>query len=431
MGWDDNGLNVERRVQLMTGTIVDPSLPYDPDFRPPETVDPKARPIPVSRPNFIELCEQVVPQFEESITSCGRRSASRSTGRTPTPPSAPPRPACRNSASCVCPSAASPTGRVADAVGRRHENRRRSGRAAGPGDPRRLLPDPVPAARRRATPHRHHPSGAAAGVRRARRPSRRRALPATVRSAGRPRRCSGRRSRSSPTSWPIPRRAPASPWSAPSATRPTSSGGASCRCRCGLFVQRDGRLRPVTGASRAGSRPTRRRAQAAYDELAGKTAKQAQARIVELLSEAAATEGEPRPITHPVKFWENGTRPLEIVTSHQWFIRYPPRTSCSPEARSWRGGPTSCGSATRTGSTASSATGTSPGSASSASPSRSGTRSTTTAWSTSSRPSWRPRTCCRSTPPRSPRRASTSRSATSRVASRPTPTSWTPGPPRR
>src|SRR5690606_10266207 len=35
MGWDDNGLNVERRVQLMTGTRCDPSLPYDPDFRPP------------------------------------------------------------------------------------------------------------------------------------------------------------------------------------------------------------------------------------------------------------------------------------------------------------------------------------------------------------------------------------------------------------
>src|SRR5215207_9444920 len=64
MGWDDNGLNVERRVQLLTGTIVDPTLPYDPDFRRPEKVDPKARATPVSRPNFIELCEQVVPEFE-------------------------------------------------------------------------------------------------------------------------------------------------------------------------------------------------------------------------------------------------------------------------------------------------------------------------------------------------------------------------------
>ena len=51
--------------------------------------------------------------------------------------------------------------------------------------------------------------------------------------------------------------------------------------------------------------------------------KQAQARIVELLQEAGLIDGEIRPITHAVKFWENGTRPLEIVTSQQWFIRYP------------------------------------------------------------------------------------------------------------
>src|SRR3546814_11616826 len=66
-------------------------------------------------------------------------------------------------------------------------------------------------------------------------------------------------------------------------------------------------------------------AQAAYDELAGKTAKQAQKRIVELLSDAGLIDGEIRPITHAVKFWENGSRPLEIVTSQQWFIRYPPK----------------------------------------------------------------------------------------------------------
>ena len=31
--------------------------------------------------------------------------------------------------------------------------------------------------------------------------------------------------------------------------------------------------------------------------------------------------GEPRPITHAVKFYEKGDRPLEIVTSRQWFIK--------------------------------------------------------------------------------------------------------------
>ncbi|MEY2476958.1 MAG: valyl-tRNA synthetase, partial [Actinomycetota bacterium] len=57
----------------------------------------------------------------------------------------------------------------------------------------------------------------------------------------------------------------------------------------------------------------------------GKTAKQAQARIVELLAESGDLIGEPRPITHAVKFWEHGTRPAEIVTTQQWFIRFPPK----------------------------------------------------------------------------------------------------------
>ena len=58
-----------------------------------------------------------------------------------------------------------------------------------------------------------------------------------------------------------------------------------------------------------------------YAELAGKTAKQAQARIVELLDEHGDLVGEPKPITHPVKFYERGDRPLEIVTSRQWYFR--------------------------------------------------------------------------------------------------------------
>src|SRR5205823_9803109 len=48
-------------------------------------------------------------------------------------------------------------------------------------------------------------------------------------------------------------------------------------------------------------------------------------RVVELLQDAGEIDGDPRPITHPVKFWENGSKPLEIVTNRQWFIRYPPK----------------------------------------------------------------------------------------------------------
>lgn len=64
MGWDDNGLPTERRVQNYFGVRCDPSLPFDPDFTPPEKPDPK-RQVPISRPNFIALCEQLVEQDEK------------------------------------------------------------------------------------------------------------------------------------------------------------------------------------------------------------------------------------------------------------------------------------------------------------------------------------------------------------------------------
>ena len=62
MGWDDNGLPTERRVQNYYGVRCDPSLPYDPDFTPPEK--PDAKQVPISRPNFVELCEELVKKDE-------------------------------------------------------------------------------------------------------------------------------------------------------------------------------------------------------------------------------------------------------------------------------------------------------------------------------------------------------------------------------
>src|SRR6187455_1452158 len=64
MGWDDNGLPTERRVQNYYGVRCDPTLPYDADFTPPEKPDPKKQ-VPISRPNFIALCEQLVEQDEQ------------------------------------------------------------------------------------------------------------------------------------------------------------------------------------------------------------------------------------------------------------------------------------------------------------------------------------------------------------------------------
>jgi valyl-tRNA synthetase len=58
--------------------------------------------------------------------------------------------------------------------------------------------------------------------------------------------------------------------------------------------------------------------------------------MVELLRGSGDLIGDPRPITHPVKFWENGSKPLEIVTSNQWFIRYPPQQEMLARGRELR-----------------------------------------------------------------------------------------------
>jgi valyl-tRNA synthetase len=60
---------------------------------------------------------------------------------------------------------------------------------------------------------------------------------------------------------------------------------------------------------------------AAYESIAGMTMFSARAKLVELLRESGQMSGEPRPITHPVKFYEKGDKPLEIVTTRQWYIR--------------------------------------------------------------------------------------------------------------
>ena len=60
---------------------------------------------------------------------------------------------------------------------------------------------------------------------------------------------------------------------------------------------------------------------AAYASMAGLTSFSARRRVVELLTASGDLVGEPRPITHPVKFYEKGDRPLEIVPSLQWYLR--------------------------------------------------------------------------------------------------------------
>jgi len=71
MGWDDNGLPTERRVQNYYGVRCNPALPYEPDFTPPEAPDEK-HPISISRRNFIELCLKLTAVDEQAFENLWR-----------------------------------------------------------------------------------------------------------------------------------------------------------------------------------------------------------------------------------------------------------------------------------------------------------------------------------------------------------------------
>ena len=332
MGWDDNGLNVERRVQLMTGTIVDPSLPYDPDFQPPVPLGgppptgPKAKPIPVSRPNFIELCQQVVPLLEETYQELWS-TLGLSVDWSHTYTTIGPR-ATRVSqlgflrllSEGIAYRAESPTLWDVDmktAVAQAELQDREI-----PGAYYRIvfrgpLGEPLPIDTTRPE-----------------------LLPACVALVAHPDDDRYQALFGQTASTPL--FGVTVPIVAHELSDPDKGTGLAMVCTFGdttdvtwwreldldlrVLMQRDGRLRSVTWGEEPFRSSDPVKAQTAYDELAGKTAKQAQARIVELLAEDGDLEGEPRPITHAVKFWENGTRPLEIVTSNQWFIRYPEKS---------------------------------------------------------------------------------------------------------
>jgi valyl-tRNA synthetase len=323
MGWDDNGLNVERRVQLLTGTRCDPSLPYDPDFRPPEKVGKKDKPVPVSRPNFVELCGEVVEQLEQSYfdlwSTLGLSVDWAQTYRTigPRAIKASQRAFLRLMQRDLAYRSESPTLWDVDfrtAVAQAElEDRELTGayhKLLFQGPDGETLPIDT---------------------------TRPELLPACVALVAHPdderyRPLFGRMARTPLFGVEVP-------VVAHELADPDKGTGIAMICTFGdttdvtwwrelglpvrAVVQRDGRLRSVTWGTPGWEAADPSTAQRYYDELAGKTVKQAQARVVELLAETGTSEGEPRPITHPVKFWENGSRPLEIVTSHQWFIRYP------------------------------------------------------------------------------------------------------------
>jgi valyl-tRNA synthetase len=77
IGWDDNGLPTEKRVQNYYGVRGDAALHYDPDFTPPFRGNAKstrsADELPISRQNFIELCDELTVKDEEAFESLFRR----------------------------------------------------------------------------------------------------------------------------------------------------------------------------------------------------------------------------------------------------------------------------------------------------------------------------------------------------------------------
>ena len=77
IGWDDNGLPTEKRVQNYYGVRGDSALPYTPDFRPPHHGDVAsiraADQVPISRQNFIELCDELTVLDEEAFEALFRR----------------------------------------------------------------------------------------------------------------------------------------------------------------------------------------------------------------------------------------------------------------------------------------------------------------------------------------------------------------------
>src|SRR5215203_156414 len=72
IGWDDNGLPTERRVQNFYGVRCDPTVPYDPDFTRPQKPDPKHE-LRISRPNFVELCHELTHVDEKAFEDLWRR----------------------------------------------------------------------------------------------------------------------------------------------------------------------------------------------------------------------------------------------------------------------------------------------------------------------------------------------------------------------
>jgi valyl-tRNA synthetase len=314
MGWDDNGLPTERRVQNYYGVRCEPSLPYDPDFSPPEKPDPK-RQVPIARRNFVELCEQLTVEDEKAFEELWRRLG-LSVDWTLTyqtiddvAQSASQRAFLRNldrgeAYHAEAPTLYDVTFRTAVAQAEL-EDREWPGAFhriafAGPDGPVHIdttRPELIPAC-----------------VAMIAHPDDERYQPLF-----------GRTVRTPLFGVEVPVVAHAA------AEQDKGTGIAMC-CTFGDLTDvqwwRELQLetRPVVGFDgRILATPPRGldspAGQARYAELTGATVHTARERIVAMLRESGDLVGEPEKVRRPVKFYEKGDKPLEIVTTRQWYIR--------------------------------------------------------------------------------------------------------------
>ncbi|HVA58985.1 MAG TPA: valine--tRNA ligase [Mycobacteriales bacterium] len=311
MGWDDNGLPTERRVQNFFGVRCDPSLPYDPAFAPPEA--PGKEQLPISRRNFVELCLRLVTEDEAAFAAVWRRlglsvdwadpyqtigSRCRAVSQ---------RAFLHNLARGEAYQAEAPTlwditFRTAVAQAEL-EDRERPGAyhrlafartdGAGALEVDTTRPELLPACVAVVT----HPDD----------PRYRDLVGATVRT---------------------PVFGVEVPVVSHRLADPEKGTGAAMICTFGDLTdvtwwrELDLPTRPVVGRDgRLLPDPPDGVDPAAYAVLAGQTVHAARGLVVEAARTAGALIGEPRPITHQVKFFEKGDRPLEIVTTRQWYFR--------------------------------------------------------------------------------------------------------------
>jgi valyl-tRNA synthetase len=330
MGWDDNGLPTERRVQNFYGVRCDPSLPYDPSFVPPEK--PGKPPISVSRPNFIELCTRLTVEdervFEHLWKYLGLSVDWSMTYATIS------RRAQRVSQLAFLHLVARGLAYQVEAPTLWDVDFRTAVAQA------ELEDRDVAAAYHRIRFPIAEPgatSGATSGATRAieietTRPE---LIPACVALVAHP---------DDPRYQPLfgrdvltPLFGVRVPVRAHTLADPEKGSGIAMICTFGditdvtwwrelklpvrAVIQPDGTLRDVAWGAPGWESVDPERARSEYAGLTGLSAAKARTAIVERLRESGDLVGEPRPITHAVKFFEKGDRPLEIVTSRQWFIK--------------------------------------------------------------------------------------------------------------